>query len=311
MDLLTPTCSDWLSLVKAFFYRQLVRAAKLFGPWFFILIAQGIATGYFIFSAQRRRISRDFYAALFPGCYRAYHLFCSWKQFLHFTYIYLDRFVQREVRPIEYTIEGRQYVTGTYRKNRGGILLMSHMGNWEMAAHLLTKVIPDLKLLLYMGVQDKEEIEKLQKQSVRQDGIHVIGVSPNGGSPLDIVEGLRFLQNGGLVSMAGDVVWRGDQRTIPGTFLGHGVRIPEAPFVLALLSGAPLIVFFAFRTEAGTYRFSALPPIQVCAATRAERIPAIHAAARIYLAHMESALRQHPFEWYHFDQFLEGTSVNK
>ena len=295
--------------MKSYFYRLLVRAAKLLGPWFFILVAKGIATGYFLFSDRRRRIGRNFYAALFPERGPAYHLFCTWKQFLHFTYVYLDRFVQREVRAIDYTVEGRQHVTGTYQEKRGGILLMSHMGNWEMAAHLLTKVIPDLKLLLYMGIQDKEEIEKIQKQSVRQDGIRIIGVSQHGGSPLDIVEGLRFLQSGGLVSMAGDMVWRGDQRTVPGTFLGQSVRLPEAPFVLALLSGAPLIVFFAFRTGAGTYRFSAMPPIHVSAPTRDKRLPAIHAAAQTYLAHMASALRQHPFEWYHFDQFLEGTSV--
>lgn len=297
--------------MKAVFYRLLVCAAKLLGPWFFILVAKGVATGYFIFSARRRRIGRRFYAALFPERDHTYHLFCTWKQFLHFTYVYLDRFVQREIQPIRYTVEGRQYVTGTFREKKGGILLMSHMGNWEMAAHLLTKVIPDLKLMLYMGIQDKEEIEKIQKQSVRQDGIRVIGVSQDGGSPLDIVEGLHFLQSGGLVSMAGDMVWRGDQRTISGTFLNHCVNLPEAPFVLALLSGAPLIVFFAFRTAAGTYRFSAMPPIRVSAPTRDKRLSAIRAAAQTYLAHMESALRQHPFEWYHFDRFLEGTSVNR
>ena len=297
--------------MKTIFYRLLVRAAKLLGPWFFILVAKGVATGYFLFSTRRRRIGRRFYAALFPESSPGYHLFCTWKQFLHFTYVYLDRFVQREVRPINYTVEGRHHVTGTYQEKRGGILLMSHMGNWEMAAHLLTKVIPDLKLLLYMGIQDKEEIEKIQKQSVRQDGIRIIGVCEDGGSPLDIVEGLRFLQSGGLVSMAGDTVWRGDQRTIAGTFLGQSVRLPEAPFVLALLSGAPLIVFFAFRIETGTYRFMAMPPIHVSAPTRDKRRPAIHAAAQTYLTHMASALRQHPFEWYHFDQFLEGTSVKR
>jgi len=283
-----------------------VQGTKLLGPWFFLLIAKGIATGYFVLCSGRRRTSRDFYAVLFPDRRRSFHLYCAWKQFLNFTHIYLDRFIQREVRSIDYTIEGRRHVVSTHEQKKGGILLMSHMGNWEMAAHLLTKVIGDLKLLLYMGVRDKEVIEKIQKQSIRGDGIRIVAVDQSGGSPFDIVEGIRFLQDGGLVSMAGDVVWRDDQRTVIGTFLNRRVRIPEAPFVLSLVSGAPLIVFFAFRTETGTYEFSALPPIPVTAPTREQRREAIQSAAQQYLHHMETALRRHPFQWYHFSRFLEA-----
>lgn len=297
--------------MKAVFYKILVRATKNLGPWFFLLVAKGIATGYFFFSPRRRRISRDFYAVLFSNRSRSRHLYCAWKQFINFTHIYLDRFIQREVRNITYTVNGRRHVASTLAGNKGAILLMSHMGNWEMAAHLLKKMFPNLKLLLYMGKRDKEEIEKIQKQSIRGDGIQIIGVDQGGGSPFDIVEGIRFLQNGGLVSMAGDVVWRRDQRTVTGTFLNHQVRIPEAPFVLSLVSGAPLIVFFAFRTEKETYRFIALPPIHVCAPTRDQRRAAIQSAARQYLRHMETALREYPFQWYHFEQLLGVEVSNK
>jgi lauroyl/myristoyl acyltransferase len=297
--------------VKAIFYRYLVQATRILGPWFFLLVAKGIATGYFIFSPGRRRISRDFYAALFPDRSGRFHYQCARKQFLNFTHLYLDRFIQREVRDIAYTIEGRHHVVSAHEEKKGGILLMSHMGNWEMAAHLLTKVIDDLQLLLYMGVRDKEAIEKIQKQSIRGDGIRIVAVDQGGGSPFDIMEGIRYLQNGGLVSMAGDVVWRDDQRTVGGVFLGRRVKIPEAPFVLSLVTGAPLIVFFAFRTETGTYEFSALPPIRVTAPTRAQRREAIRTAAGQYLRYMEAALRRHPFEWYHFDTFLGAAQAGK
>jgi predicted LPLAT superfamily acyltransferase len=290
--------------VKALFYRLLVQVTKVLGPWFFLLVAKAIATGYFLFSHCRRRICRDFYAVLFPDRSRLYHLFSTWRQFCNFTHIYLDRFVQRQVRDIGYTIEGRRYVAKAHEQKKGGILLMSHMGNWEMAAHLLGKVIPDIQLLLYMGIRDQEEIEKIQKQSIRSDGIQIIGVSQDGGNPFDIMEAVRLLQKGGFVSLAGDVVWRPGQRTVKGTFLGRPVQIPAAPFVLALVSGSPLIVFFAFRTEARTYRFRALPPIHVTAPTRDRRQLALETAAHQYLHHLESALRQYPFEWYHFERFI-------
>jgi predicted LPLAT superfamily acyltransferase len=290
--------------VKALFYRMLVQAAKVLGPSFFLLVAKAIATGYFLFGHRRRRICRDFYAVLFPDHGRRYHRYCTWRQFLSFTHIYLDRFIQREVRDIAYTIEGRRYIAQVHDRNNGGILLMSHMGNWEMAAHLLPKVIPDIQLLLYMGIRDKEEIGKIQKQSIRSDGIQIIGVDQDSANPFEIMEAIRLLQKGGFVSLAGDVVWRSDQRIVKGTFLGRPVRIPEAPFVLALVSGSPLIVFFAFRTQTGTYRFRALPPIHVATPTRNRRRRALETAAHKYLHHLEDALREYPFEWFHFDRFM-------
>jgi predicted LPLAT superfamily acyltransferase len=290
--------------MKSAFYRYLIRATKLFGPRFFAIVAQGIATGYFLFNARRRNVGREFYAVLFPEKSSLYHYLAVWRQFTSFTYLYLDRFIQREVRSMKFTVQGREHVVAAHHGRKGGILLMSHMGNWEVAAHLLTKLLPDVNLMLYMGIRDKEEIEKIQKQSICRDGIQIIGVDERGGSPFDILEGIRFLQNGGLVSMAGDVVWRDDQRTIAGEFLGRPVRIPEAPFVLALVSGAPLIVFFAFRTPGGRYRFSAMPPIRVTSPSRQDRQTALRSAAQRYLGYMEAALAEYPFQWFHFKPFI-------
>lgn len=291
--------------MQALFYQYLTRAAKLLGPWFFILVAKTVATGYFLMDSRRRSISRDFYATLFSNRSQPYHYWAAWKQFCNFTHVYLDRFLQREVRDLEYTIQGREHVVTAHQRQKGGILLMSHMGNWEIAAHLLTKILPELRLLLYMGIRNEEEIEKIQKQSVRGDGVRVIAVDQNEDSPFNIVDGMRFLKEGGFVSMAGDLTWHADQRTITGTFLHRRVQIPEAPFALSLVSGAPVIVFFAFRTQTGHYRFTAHQPIQVTAPTRADRSSAIQKAVQTYLSYLEAALHQHPFEWYHFDAFLE------
>ena len=156
-------------------------------------------------------------------------------------------------------------------KGQGGILLMSHMGNWEVAAHLLKRKLKNLRLLLYMGVRQKEQIEQLQKETIAQSGIRIIAVDEGGGSPLDLVEGIKFIESGGVVSLTGDLVWKKDQRTIPVKFLGQEILLPEAPHLFALLSGAPLFIFFAFRTGRNTYRFTLSEPIYLAAASRDER----------------------------------------
>ena len=140
---------------------------------------------------------------------------------------------------------------------------MSHLGNWEMAAMLLKQQKENLPLLLYMGVKEKEGVERMQKDNLRNSGVTIIGADQNDNSPFSAVEGIRFLQAGGLVSMAGDIVWRSDQRKVRVTFLGHDAYLPEAPFIFALVSGAPLFVFFAFRSSKNSYHFTLSDPIPI------------------------------------------------
>lgn len=244
--------------MNGFWYTLLVRGANLCGPWLFAVVARIIACGFFIFSKHVPE-SRRFYAALYPGRSRFYHLWCTFKQYQNFTSIHVDRFVQAQSQATAFTPDGWERLEAVIGR-QGGILLMSHMGNWEMAATLLKQQRQDLPLLLYMGVKEKEGVEKLQKEDLRRSGVTIIGVDQEDNSPFSAVEGIRFLRNGGLVSMAGDIVWRSDQRRVRVTFLGHAAYLPEAPFIFSLLSGSPLFVFFAFRTGKIIIIFPCLTP---------------------------------------------------
>jgi predicted LPLAT superfamily acyltransferase len=293
-----------MAAMQALFYKCLILGSKIFGTWLFRLAAGMVAGGYFIFSPKRRAVGRRFYKALYPGKSHQQLNYCTFRQFQSFTHLFLDRHLQRESDRLRYTFEGLDYIIGAQRREEGAILLMSHMGNWEVAAHALKERLTDMRLMLLMGIRQKEAIQKMQKESIRSDGITIVGIDQEGGSPFDIVEAVHFLRSGGLISMAGDVVWREDQRTLTATLLGHRVQLPNAPYSLALVTGAPIIVFFAFRTGEGHYYIRAHEPIHVHAASRPERLAAIQQAAQTYVNHMQDALRQYPFEWFHFDEFL-------
>ena len=297
--------TDFWSLpkMKEFYYRFIVRMTRLCGPWLLVVISRIIATGYFLFSGRVPE-SRRFYGALYPERGRFYHLWCAFKQYQKFTTIHLDRFLASRTETTTFTSQGWEKLEAVIGR-QGGILLMSHLGNWEMAARLLRQQKEDLRLLLYMGVKEKEGVEHMQKEDLRRAGVTIIGVDQEGGSPFAAVEGIRFLQSGGIVSMTGDIVWRSDQRKIRVTFLGHDAYVPEAPYIFALLSGAPLFVFFAFRTGKNKYQFTLSDPIAIQSKTRQDREQAIAKAAQQYADLLEKMLREHPFEWYHFERFIQ------
>lgn len=288
--------------MQGFWYRLLIRVAGLCGPWLLVIISRSIAAGYFLFSGRVPE-SRRFYAALYPDRGRTYHLWCAFRQYQNFTTIHFDRFLARRTVTTTFTSEGWEKLEAVIGKE-GGILLMSHLGNWEIAARLLKQQKQDLPILLYMGMKDKEGVEREQKEDLRQAGVTVVGASKEDDSPFSALAGICFLQSGGLVAMAGDVLWRSDQPKVHVTFLGRDAYLPEAPFVFSLVSGAPLFVFFAFRTGKNSYHFTASAPIAVQAACRRERTAAVAKAAQQYADLLETALRQHPLEWYHFDRFI-------
>ena len=215
----------------------------------------------------------------------------------------------QEFDDIAYTSEGWEHLERIVRMNSGGILLMSHMGNWEVAAHFLKRKDRSIRLLLYMGVKHREQIEGIQKESVSQSGVRIQAVDQHGGSPWDIMEGIRFLNSGGLVSLTGDLIWKRDQRTVKAKLLGHDVSLPETPHLFALLSGAPLLFFFAFRTGKKKYHITLSEPMYLRAFSREERTQVIRASVQKYADVLEETLKRHPLQWYHFEPFL-GSKPN-
>jgi len=261
-----------------------------------------IAAGFYLFSPKMVLSGIYFYRQVFPGKSFFFLSACVWKQFKNFTTVFLDRFLMFEKGKVEHESTGKENLDEVINKKKGAIILMSHMGNWEIAAHLLKK--KGTRLLLYMGIKNKEQLEKMQKTSLMQSGIKIIAVTKDGGSPFDIIEGINFLKEGGVVALTGDRIWKQDQKAVKIKFLGHEAFIPEIPFVLSLLSGAPILIFFAFRKGKSSYSFSFSEPRFVEPADRKARKEKIAETAQWYSDALETSLRKHPFEWYHFEKFL-------
>ena len=289
--------------MSEFFYRFSTAVSRRVGTWFFRFSAWFVATGYFLFFPYRVAESVRFYRALYPESSRRYALGCTWRQYHNFTGVFLERFLFQDTGELTYRSHGWYNLEEAIERKTGGVVLMSHLGNWEVAAHMLKKKRSDMPLLLYMGAKHKERIERMQKESLAQSGIRIIAVGEEA-SPFDIIEGIQWLKSGGLVSITGDVVWHEDQRTVPAEFLGHQIRLPETPHMLALMSGAPIFFLFTFRNHEGRYACSISDPIRVRAENRSERTAAIQASVQTYASVLERTVREHPLEWYHFRRFL-------
>jgi lauroyl/myristoyl acyltransferase len=268
-----------------------------------------ITSGYFLIFPKRVANSVRFYRALFPGRSFFHCIWYSWKQYHSFATVFIDRLKFYREEKIDYISEGWENIAHTAKQGKNGILLMTHMGNWEATARIFKD--HGIKLLLYMGKKEKEQVESLIKESLIRYGLNIIAATSSEAFPMNALEGIRFLKEEGFISMAGDRLWKNGQKCISLPFLGHTVSLPRAPFDFALVTGAPIFVFFSFRLCKTKYQFIAYPPIYMSAESRSRRNEALCEAAQKYLALVEKMLRAYPFQWYHFDAFLEHQVNNR
>ncbi|MCF8062841.1 MAG: lysophospholipid acyltransferase family protein [Deltaproteobacteria bacterium] len=289
--------------MKAFLVKLLLRASRILGGWFLRTVAYGVTAGYFLFRPGRVRASMAIYRALFPRRGRLFHGYAAWRQFADFTAGYCDRLELERGGEIGYTDEGRPLLEEAAGAGLGGILLVSHFGNPEIAARLFRR--SGLPMLLLMGERDPRQVARQQGEAMERDGLDVLVSSPGKSSPFDGLEALHFLKEGGFVAMAGDLAWQEGPRLVEAPFLGGTIRLPEAPHAFALLTGAPLFTLWAFRTGRAAYRLVVSGPRYVTASSRDDRREAIRRSVRLYARELETTLKRHPWQWHVFEPVLE------
>lgn len=281
-------------------YKLAIWLSRRLGVWFFRTFSWCIATGYFFLFPLRAAQSRKFYRALCGGSFFR-QLYCVWKQYHNFTDVYLHRFVRQNKDEMEIVREGWEHLDEAVKNKTGAILIMSHIGNWELAAQMLNS--KGLPIMLYLGAKQKEQLERIQKETLARSGIRIVTTSEKEKSPFALLEGINFLRAGGIVSMTGDRLW-GKQSYVTVAFLGHEVKLPDTPHLFALATGAPLLTFFVHRDATGKYHIKVSEGRKVFAAARSERKKAVLESVQIYADDLARNAREHPFEWYHFEPFL-------
>ena len=288
--------------MKAFIHHAVIRVSLLLGSWPIRVFAWWIATGYFLFRSSRRRSSVRLYQVIFPGRSAWYYLYCTWRQFHSYAATFAERIEIDRKKEGTTSTQGRENLAEAARRGSGGIILMSHLGSFEIAAHAFREL--KLRLLLLMGEKEAKQVARDQREAMKARGIHIQVAAPGEDFLFGGVEAIKFVREGGFVSVAGDLVWTEQRSRLPVSLFGHEVGLSAGPHLLALVSNAPLFTMFTFRAEKGKHLVIMSPPREVKAPSRSERNVVLQASAQAYANALEAMVRQHPFQWYIFEPFF-------
>jgi predicted LPLAT superfamily acyltransferase len=249
---------------------------------------------YFVaFSGRARAASRAWLTralgrpATLADIYRHYDTFAV--TLLDRVYFLSGRWDYFDVR-----LHGDAALSAIVARGAGCVLLGAHLGSFEAlrAAAVFGANWP-LAMLL-----DNANARKAARAfaAVNPD---LAGMIIEAGTPDSLIRAKARLDAGALLGILGDRLRPGD-RGLPCPFFGAVAHFPEAPYVIAGVLRAPVVLCFALYRGARRYdvHFEVFrDPLEL---PRADRAAAIAAAAREYAARLEHHARSAPYNWFNF-----------
>jgi predicted LPLAT superfamily acyltransferase len=284
----------------------------VFGHWFFFQVTRrfGLSAAYWVLypvtlyflctSRSARTASLQFLERAVGPAPFPVRLGRTYRHLLAFARTMVDRalFATRGKEVFRYEENGIEHIRSAAASGRGAILLTAHLGNWEVAAGLLGEAGQKLAVVAYRGDHEKVTRYMERAQGLRPRVIEV------GSDVFSSLEMLRSLRSGAVLAVQGDRPI--DRHVVRVPFLGHEAPFPVGPFLLAAVSGAPLIATFSLQVAPATYRFFAEPPLQLRFRRDQSRDAQLRTWVEQYVFQLEGLVRRYPYQWFNFYEFWDA-----
>jgi len=271
---------------------------RLLGPGIAYLLAIPPAV-YFSFASPDVPATMDFHRRIFgsvPWWKRRWYVF---KHYYAFGRSLIDRtaILAGGANKFTFTFSGEHHIHEAVAQGKGVLLLTAHVGNWEAAGHLLSRV----KCPINVTGFDKE-IPAIRAQLDRSSRQH-FKLIPLTGSATDAILLVAAMRRGELVCMMGDRTYGSPSAQVD--FLGGKASFPIGGYVMAAIAGSPTIQVFSLREPGGHYHFFGFPPQPPHHPPHNERDAHLTDCATRFARNLESIVRRDPFQWYNFFPFWD------
>jgi len=198
--------------------------------------------------------------------------------------------------PLTFTHEGIENIENLVKNGKGGILVSAHLGNWEVAGHLLDRIDATINVLMYDG--EAEQIKAYMQQFDNKRSFNIIYIRED---LSHVYELSAALNRNELICVHADR-YRPGNRLMQHDFLGEKATFPAGPFILASKLRAPVSFVFAFKETTFHYHFYSFP-----AKTYEGRGTAgMEQMLDDYVAIVEEKLKQYPEQWFNYYDFWKA-----
>jgi lauroyl/myristoyl acyltransferase len=203
----------------------------------------------------------------------------------------------------DWRVEGAGHLTGLLCSGRGGVLLTAHMGNYDVAAPVFSRLMGK-RLHAVRAPERQADTQAYREAQLRGQESETFAVHYNRPDNVVGVELAQALGRGELVAIQGDRVLDAVSPVVVPFGAGHTISVPRGPFVLASVAGAGIYPVLTVRLGWRRYAVLVDRPIAVPSA-REGREPAVAAAAGEWVARLAPVARRYWFQWFVFEPLFQ------
>jgi len=193
-----------------------------------------------------------------------------------------------------FDFDGEENLRKIATLKKGGILLSAHIGNWDIAGHLFTRLETTINIVLYDGEHEKIKQyldgvtgkRKVNIIVIKEDLSHIYAISD------------AFAKNE-LVCMHADRFMPGN-KTMTAGFLGEPAKFPLGPFLLAAKFKVPVSFVFAVKESKLHYHFFAS---EIKEYSNSDKQVVMQEMLHDFVKEMEQKLEKYPEQWFNYYNF--------
>ena len=274
------------------------------GPWLFKIFLFPVVCFYFILRGDSRQASEQYLQHVKNTSPTI--LTITWRlrfsHFWNFALALLDKFAvwSGGITRQHVVVHGIDQVEKLAKQKKGGIIAISHLGNFEIC-HALSHDHKDIRLTILHHTKHAKKFNRLLNQYMTESNVQLLQVTEmNAAFAMQLSERVG---RGEFIAIAADrVPIDNPSAIIQCDFLGEPADFPRGPYVLAAAMSAPLILLTCIKRN-GTYHISFEILAEGGKVPRAERENFIRNCANNFARCLESHVYQEPLQWFNFYDF--------
>ncbi|MCL5026586.1 MAG: lysophospholipid acyltransferase family protein [Chloroflexi bacterium] len=198
--------------------------------------------------------------------------------------------IKQPGQQVRMKVVGWENLEQALAEGHGAVVAAPHMGAFE----LMTRLAVERSVRITIPIE-RVKPEKLFQLMVQQRSTEGVNVVPADNGALRAM--YQALRRNEIVVIAADRDVLGNGA--PVCFFGEPTTVPDAPAVISLRTGAPILVGYTLRRGDNSYYVELQPPLPAPAAIDARQ--GAQALTEAVTARIEDIIRKHPDQWVVFE----------
>ena len=183
-------------------------------------------------------------------------------------------------------VEGEQHLADAIAAGKGAVLVMPHLGNWDIGGAWLGRHYP---LTVVAERLEPPEVFDWFVQQRERNGMRVVGLGPDTAAVLS-----RDIRAGRALGLLCDRDLHHDGLEV--TFFGERTTLPAGPATLALRNGAPVLPVTVYQSRRGPARGYIGAPLEFQRIGRFREDAT--ALTQLIAVALEDMIRRAPEQWH-------------